>query len=103
MIVNKKLKEELSEELYLALQILAATSRVSIKLAKYGKTGQKVLLGQNNALPNGRANFKSSLILSTIKKCLKSPSWPSKVKFKTTQKGHLFYVDIPEQQEEPKA
>lgn len=99
MIVNKKLEEELSEELYLGLQILAATSRVKIKLAKYGKTGYKVLIGHHNALPNGRANFNSSLIQKTIVKCLKSPSWPAKIQFKTVNKGHLLFVEIPEQQE----
>lgn len=103
MIVNRKIKEELSEELYFGLQLLAATSRVKIKLAKYGKTGFKVLVGHYNALPNGRANFNSSLIENTIIKCLKSPSWPIKVKFKTVNKGHLLYVETPEQQQEIQA
>lgn len=100
MIVNKKLKEELSEELYFGLQILAATSRVQIQLAKYGKSGRKVLIGHYNALPQGRANFNSPMIKTTINKCLKSPSWPNKIQFKTVNKGHLLFIESPQQETE---
>jgi hypothetical protein len=99
MIENKNLKEELSEELHLALQLLDSISKFKIKLAKYGKSGQKVLVGHCNALPNGRADFNSSLIKSTIIKCQKVPTWPKKVQFKTVNKGHLLFVESPQSEE----
>jgi hypothetical protein len=64
----------------------------AMKKAKDG-TIQAVFLGVSNALSGGRSDFNSNRVKAAIEKAAKLQSFPAKIKFKTTAKGHQLFVE----------
>lgn len=98
MLVNKSILKNVHPKLSTALKVLDGISNFNIKVIPTKKTATEnidsIVVGADNALSGGRADFSADKVLSLINKAMNIPAFPKSIKYKKVAKGHTLFIEV---------
>lgn len=96
MLTNNSILKNLKNPLPQAVKVLEGLAKFNIKVIAAKKQTENIdciLIGVDNALSGGRADYSASRVKSLIEKAMKVPAFPKSIKYKKTTKGHQLIIE----------
>lgn len=96
MLTNNSILKILKKPLPQGIAIIEGLAKFNIKIIAAKKQNENVdavLVGVDNALSSGRADYSADKVKFLIDKCMKIPAFPRSIKYKKTAKGHQLFIE----------